>query len=312
MTEPPPLVARRRLWGYAATAALLLLAVAGGLWWHFARASAVAPSGAGELEIYMVDVGQGDAFIIQSPGGKTYIVDAGSDAEATVIPQLRQLGVTRLAAILVTHPHQDHIGGVPDLLKRYPVDTLYDCGYVHTARSYRETLRLAREKGVAYDNPQAGDVLDWDGLKIEIMHPDRPTYENLNDNSIVFLLTYGATTMLFTGDAEAAARKAILARFRNRVPAQVLKLAHHGSSNGTTGDWLELVRPDFGLISCGLDNRFRHPHQPVLDLLRQRDIATFRSDRQGTVRLVSDGQRWTVAALGKTAGRLPSDAGAEQ
>jgi len=305
-----PKTTRNRRWLWLAVALFAVAGCAAGGWYWWQRGLAGAADGS--LAVYVVDVGQGDAFIIQTPGGKTYVVDAGSDAEATLIPELRALKVARLAAVMVSHPHQDHIGGVPDLLKSYPVGTLYDCGYRHTSRSYRETLKLVKEKRINYVTPRAGDRYDWDGAAVEILHPDRADYDNLNDNSIVFRLTYGSSTMLFTGDAEGKAREAILRRFRNRVAADILKLAHHGSTNGTTADWLQLVAPRQAIICCGVGNHFGHPHPPVVQMLKQNSVTALRTDLQGTIKLVSDGERWTVTPLGKSDARLPDDADAEQ
>lgn len=262
-----------------------------------------AATTAGKLVVHMIDVGQGDGFILRTPGGRTYLVDAG-EADP-VIAYLKKLGVTSLDGIMMSHPHQDHIGGMPAILEQFPCKVFYDPGYAHTSGTYRKILRLLQQKQVPYVNPKAGDILDWgDGVKVEIVHPDQPAYENINNNSIVCRVTWRNSSILFTGDAEVEARAALLPRFRAQVRAQVLKVCHHGSYNGTDREWLEAVAPKFALISCGRGNHYGHPHDPVIRLLHSAGIVTYRTDLQGCVTMAADGSQWQATVEGTTYDRV--------
>lgn len=285
-SAPPPVVAAGNLAGEL-----------------FGPRAAAAAATAGKLVVHMVDVGQGDGFIVQTPGGRTYVVDAG-DA-AAVIAYLKKLGVASLDGIMMSHPHQDHIGGMPAILDQFPCRVFYDPGYPHTSGTYRKILRLLEQKHIPYVNLKAGDVLDWgDGVKVEVVHPDQPTYENINNNSIVCRLTWRASSILFTGDAEGEARAALLTRYRDRVRAQVLKVCHHGSYNGTDREWLDAVAPEIALISCGRGNHYGHPHGQTMQLLESSGIAIYRTDQQGCVTLAADGTRWQATVEGTTYDRV--------
>lgn len=246
------------------------------------------------LMVKVVDVGQGDGIVIRTPGGRVYVVDAGPRAGA-LVPCLEALGVEEIEAVLLTHPHSDHYAGIPAILERWPVKTFYDPGVPHTSAGYARLLKTVLERDIDYVNPRAGDVYDWgDGVRVEILHPDSPAYGNLNDNSIVFRLAFDATTMLFAGDAELAAHRAVLARHRDRLASDVYKVGHHGSHNATTAEWLDAIRPRTAVISCGLSNQFGHPRAAVVDLLRERGIQILRTDFMGGVTLVSNGTNWTA------------------
>jgi competence protein ComEC len=249
----------------------------------------------GRLMVKVVDVGQGDGIIIRTPGNRFYLVDAGAHANA-MLPWLEKLGVREITAMMLSHPHHDHYAGMPQVIARYPVKTFYDAGVPHTSAAYRRLLESLLDKNIDYVMPRAGDVYDWgDGVKAEILHPDSPVYRNINDNSIVFRLTFGSTSMLFTGDAEVAAQRAVLATRPEKLRADIYKVGHHGSHNATSADWLAAIRPALAVISCGLSNQYGHPHAVVMELLHGRNIRILRTDLMGSVTFVSDGVSWSSA-----------------
>jgi len=249
---------------------------------------------AGKLMVKVVDVGQGDGIIIRTPEGRFYLVDAGPYAQG-MNPWLEKLGVTSIDGLLLSHPHNDHYAGFPAILERWPVKTFYDVGGAHPSRQYAAILATILDSGIAYMQPRAGDSLDWGkGVCIEILHPDSPVYGNLNNNSIVFILRYGSTSMLFAGDAEEAAHQAMLASRPDRLKADIYKVGHHGSDNATTAAWLDAIRPRTAVISCGLANRFGHPKPATIALLHERNIPILRTDFMGTITLISDGHSWST------------------
>ncbi|MEW5693155.1 MAG: GYF domain-containing protein [Candidatus Hydrogenedentota bacterium] len=247
------------------------------------------------LVVTMVDVGQGDGFIIVTPSKKVYIIDAGTNSTTTMIPYLGKLGITNIEAVIMSHPHTDHIGGIEKILLNFPVKEVYDPGYPHTTAVYKKLLELILNKGINYINPRAGDEYTFaDNIRVQIFHPDRPEYSNINNNSIVCKLTYNKTSILFTGDAEEMAEKIMLNKYGDQLRADVLKVGHHGSTTSTTEEWLSRVQPKIALISCGVGNSYGHPHTEVIERLGMRNIEIYRTDLMGFVILRSDGMKWSV------------------
>jgi len=257
------------------------------------------PRTSGQLQITMIDVGQGDGFVIRTPSGKTYIIDAGNSSSRSMIPYLHKLGVTEIEGIMISHPHQDHIGGIDELINEFPIKKLYDPGRAHTSRTYRSILQLALANNIEYIEVRAGDLYHWDdGVDVEVFHPTNPEEGGINNSSIVCRLSYGTNSILFTGDAEVAAENQILTRYRTEVASDVLKVGHHGSHSSTSEAWLAAVRPEIGLISCGLGNSYGHPHHETIENLKQAGVTSYRTDQVGIVTLYSDGKNWQTTIEG--------------
>jgi competence protein ComEC len=286
-------------WLAAAGAALVVLgagpAVAG-----------VVGEGRGRLELHFLDVGQGDATAIRTPGGRWVLVDAGpADArfdagERRVLPFLRQHGARRIEALILTHPHLDHIGGAPALLRALPTGALIEPGYVTGSPVYLEVLRAAEERGVPWRAARSGRVLEIDGVRFEFLWPDPETLDvvhDANEISSVVLVRFGGFAALLTGDAYAAQEAVLAHRHGATLRAQVLKAGHHGSRTSTSNPFLDAVQPDLVVISAGRRNRFGHPAPEVLGELRARSIPIARTDHSGTITVVAErGQppRWSV------------------
>lgn len=245
----------------------------------------------GKLYVIFVDVGQGDGIIILTPSRKCYVVDAGLRG-AEMIFYLKKLGIEQIEALIMTHPHNDHIGGIPNLLYNFKIKLCYDCGMPHSAKIYKKILDMISEKKIKYEILKAGKTLNWDkNVKIEIFHPDGSNYDNINNYSIVFKLTYGSTSFLLTGDAENEAREKIMKKYKSRLKANVLKAGHHGSHNGIDEIFLKAVKPKHCVISCGLNNHFGHPHKDALILLEKNKVNILRTDMSGNIFFESDGKK---------------------
>ncbi len=259
-----------------------------------------APAAGELLTVLFLDVGQGDATLIRSPGGQTMLIDGGngaSDADDVILPALQAWGSDRLDVMVITHPDQDHIGGLSRVIELVPVGKVVLTGQVHTTQTYERLLIAIRDNELPAVRARGETSLDFDpALTTSILGPTDALVESddTNNASIVVRMTYGAITFLFTGDAEETEETVIL-RDGADVQAQVLKVGHHGSRSSTSPDWLQAVSPEVGIISVGEDNPYGHPHPEVLDLLSQFGVRVYRTDRQGTITVVTDGTSYQVS-----------------
>jgi len=254
----------------------------------------------GVLELVVLDVGQGDAALLRSPGGRWVLVDAGPrtrtfDAGARIVlPYLRRRGVEALDLLILTHPDMDHVGGAASILEEFPVGAILDPGVATGTEVFLDALEAAQGRGVPWHVIDAGDSLKLDGMALRVLAPEAReedgAEEDKNAFSLVLEVRYGAFTALLTGDAPAESEERFLLRLRSpRI--QVLKVGHHGSSTSTTRELLERTNPEVALISVGRRNRFGHPDPGVLARLRGAGARVFRTDLEGVlvVRARQDG-----------------------
>lgn len=276
----------------------------------FAGAAAVVgPSLQGRLEggrlrVYVLDVGQGDAIAIATPGRHWLLVDAGPNVNgfdagrSRVVPFLRRHGVRRLEAWLVSHPDLDHVGGGPAVLRALDVSHVVGPGWITGQVGQLRVLRELARDSVRWIRGVAGARLAVDEVTLRFLHPEAGGdlgAGSTNDISIVFLLEYAKFRMLFTGDISAVAERELLERHRGEIRATVLKVAHHGSATSTSRPFLEAVNPELAVISVGQPNRYGHPAPEVMYRLAADSIVVRRTDRDGTVFLEVDRDgRWRV------------------
>ena len=249
--------------------------------------------GNGKLEVLFFDVGQADSILIKSPDDKIMLIDAG---ERETKEDLRQMlienGVQKIDVLVGTHPHSDHIGGMQYIVENFEIGAVYMPKVAHNTQTYEKLLKSIQKKGLKITAARAGKIISFGSeLTTEIIGPVSDEYEEMNDYSVVIRVNYGQTAFLFTGDAEKPAEEDMIRNTPNQLKATVLKAAHHGSSTGTTEDFLELVDPQFVVISCGTDNKYGHPHDETLELLAEHSITTYRTDELGSILAVSDGQK---------------------
>ena len=257
------------------------------VWQLFPQAKLPPPTG---LRITFLDVGQGDSALLQVPEG-AILVDQGPP-EANVARQLRGLGVRRLAAVVLTHPQRDHIGGAEDVIRRLAVDRVLDPRLGVSGPYERAALAAAAERGVEVAETRAGDAFRLGRLRLRVLWPDRagsPT-EDPNLLPIVILATYGEVDALLTADAETEVTARLLSQH-----VEILKVAHHGSADPGLASELRELRPAIAVISCGLGNDYGHPRPSTVAALRASPgLSLFRTDEDGQVVVESDGRRISV------------------
>lgn len=268
----------------------------------------------GVLRVTALDVGQGDANLVELPDGAAWLVDAGGmvgnpidTGAAVVLPVLRNKRRTRLDVVVLTHPHPDHFGGLAAVLRGVEVGELWDSGQGEAegaGPAYAALLELARKRRIPVRRPAelCGHPRRHGAATIELLAPC-PGFvpgRGPNDNSLVLRVTLGERAVLLTGDAEALEEADLVARYGRTLRADYLKAGHHGSRTSTGEPLLELVQPSWATLSCGVRNRFGHPHAPTVERLLTHDVQTFRLDRSGSFEWTTDGH-----GVGVRLGMLP-------
>ena len=252
------------------------------------------PSEDSTFEVHFIDVGQADSSLIICDG-QAMLIDAGNPGcEDIVVPYLQELGITHLTAVVATHPHADHYGGLPGVLREVEFDTFYSSFRLHPSGSFNSLVNyVAYSRGKEVTVPEQGQYFYLGSAKVTFLGPVHTDYEDLNDTSLVFRVDYGEVSFMFTGDMERVAETDLLESGVN-VKADVLKVGHHGSYSSTSYRFLREVAPKYAIIQCGRDNEYGHPHYDPLSRLRDAEVELYRNDLQGhVVCRVTDGKNIT-------------------
>jgi competence protein ComEC len=284
----------RALGGIAGAALVALVVV------EVQARSAGAPTG--ELRVSILDVEQGDSALIDFPDGKVMLIDGGGfvgspvdPGERVLLPLLRARRRTSLDVVVLSHPHPDHFGGLGIVANKIPVGEFWDTGQGRSEGAgpvYAELLRTLSQKGVPVRGPsELCGTRRFGGAELDIVGPCPAVVpnRNANDNSWVFRIRYGKRAVLFTGDAEQEQEHELLGRSSELLRADLLKVGHHGSRTSTSPAFLAAVQPSFATLSCGVRNRYGHPHQVTLDTLSEHAVHALRLDVTGGVEWVTDG-----------------------
>jgi competence protein ComEC len=247
----------------------------------------------GHLHVAFLDVGQGDAIFVETPGGRQVLVDGGRYPSRLLNQLSRQMPFwdRSLDVVIATHPDEDHIAGLVTVVERYQIDHLITNGVEPDGIPiYEALLSAAATRTTVVHNTRAGEIFDLgDGVRLEILHPDESfRHDGQNEASVVARLIYGELTVLLTGDAEAAAEEAMLNGGRV-LEAVVLKAGHHGANTSSGEPFLTAVRPRYIIISAGRENSYGHPHAAMLGRAGEIGAVIMRTDELGTIELISDG-----------------------
>jgi competence protein ComEC len=253
------------------------------------------------LTVTVIDVGQGDAILMEFPSGKHLLVDSGpisqrfNSGEKTVVPLLKRMGISKIDYFVITHPHSDHIGGAESVIKSLRVDSLFMGSLDSTNREVRNLLECAQTRNVGLKEIRAGNQIFIDpNVRIYTLHPtqSRSAEKKFNNSSVVLKILYGNASMLAVGDAEVEVEHKLILRYKELLSNDILKVGHHGGLSSTSEEFLNIVHPQKALISVGNHNKFRHPSSFTIKRLMAHAIEIERTDKSGAIILENDGNQW--------------------
>lgn len=243
--------------------------------------------GQGNMAVHFIDVGQGLAILVQS-GGENLLYDGGNRSHADeVVQYLKNQQVETINYMISSHYDEDHLGGLVKCLDNFEVGHVLGSDYVHTSDLFNTFMNTATAHAIIVEYPSVGDTYEFGTGSFTVMAPDGIS-QNSNDNSVVIRLVNGNNSFMFMGDAEETSEQDMISTGMN-LDCDVLSLGHHGSASSTSWDLLEAASPSWAVISCGLNNSYGHPAAETMGKLSDMDIPVFRTDDQGTVIALSDG-----------------------
>lgn len=244
-----------------------------------------------QLQVHFIDVGQGDAILLDLD--ETEVLIDGGDRSPSVTVYLQDYVDGTLEVMIATHPHADHIGGLIAVLDAFDVEEIWLNGDTSTSNIYADFMDRVGVEGAEVKEATRGDTIVVDGLNFNVLHPVEPLFDDTNNNSIVLMLSYGDIDFLFTGDAEAEAEASIIA---TGVPAdiEILKVGHHGSRSSSSQAFLNIVQPEVAIYMAGVGNRYGHPHAETISALKNIGAEVYGTDTHGTIVVMTDGDEYTI------------------
>lgn len=243
----------------------------------------------GLFTVHYIDVGQGDATLIKSPKGEYMLIDSGTgDSINYLLKYLSDCDVSSLEYFIITHPHEDHYGGANDIIESIPIENFVILGEFADTYPYNNFCKML-DNNTKIHFAKRDDKFTFDDCAyFSIISPEWADFEDYNESSLAFNIKFGATSFLFTGDAESSSEREMLFRGYD-VSANVYKAAHHGSSTSNTKAFVEAVNPEYAVFSCAKDNSYGHPHKEVKELFESLGIKMFSTADIGDIVFVSDG-----------------------
>lgn len=245
-----------------------------------------------ELNVYFLDVGQGDATLFVAPDA-TLLIDTGRHDRNDVVPHLRSLGVTSIDVVAITHAHADHIGQLDRVLGSFSVGEVWMSGTPHTTLTFDRAITALERSDANYEEPRAGDTTTVGSLVVEILNPVRLSGD-IDADTLAMRVSYGSVSFLFTGDMEASHEAAMVARAGGSLPSTVYQVGHHGSGTSTSAALLAAVRPEVAIYSASATNQYGHPHAEVIHRLNSAGIDVYGTAIHGTVTVITDGSSYRI------------------
>ena len=239
----------------------------------------------GELKLHMIDVGQADCFLFIQ-GDKAALVDCGTRTTGKeAVKYIKGLGITKLDYVFGTHPHDDHMGGMYDIITNFEIGNIIlpkvEAGQV-TTNWYIKLMKEIADGNYTVEYSKTGNEYQLGDATMEILWQSEGTQNNVNNYSNIIKISFGDMDVLMTGDAETEIEEEVL-RSEAEIDAEILKVGHHGSDTSTSEEFLNQVDPDYGLISCNVGNKYEHPTKSTMEKLQQREVEVYRTDECGTV-----------------------------
>ena len=245
------------------------------------------------LKVSFLDVGQADSILINA-NNKYMLIDAGNNEDGEkLVTYLKSLGIEKFDYVVGTHAHEDHIGGMDNIIDSFDIGTFYMPDVITTTKTFEDVLDSLEKKNLNFDTPQIGSTFDLGKTKIETIYVGNDS-KNLNDSSIILKLAYGNISFLFTGDTESDIEKTLL---NKDIESDVLKVAHHGSNTSSSNAFLKKVNPKYAIISVGAGNSYGHPKSVILDRLEKLGTKIYRTDELGTIIVTTDGEKIEVSNI---------------
>ncbi len=252
------------------------------------------PSAEENFQMHFIDVGQALSVLVECDG-QFMLYDGGNvDDGSLVVSYLQNQGVEELQYVFCSHAHEDHVGGLAAALAYFPANHVYSPVTEASTKCFQNFIKYTQQQGLQVEVPAVGTVWQLGSATVQLLGPIKQ-YNDTNDTSLVLRIDYGSTSFLLTGDMESDAERDLVESGAN-LKADVLQVGHHGSSTSSSYIFMNAVLPEMGIISCGANNKYGHPHEETLSILRDAGVDTYRTDLLGTITIGSDGSNYTVSS----------------
>ena len=245
------------------------------------------------IKVTFIDVGQADSILIETNNQKM-LIDAGNTEDGEkLVNYFKGLGINEFNYVIGTHAHEDHIGGMSDIINNFKVDRFLMPDVITTTKTFEDTLDALNSKSIKFETPSIGDTYSMDDAIIKVLYVGTDE-DNLNNDSIVLKINYKNVKFLFMGDATTSVEKEIM---NDDLKADILKVGHHGSNTSTSSDFLKKVKPSYAIVSVGLNNTYNLPSSKIIDRLKKQNISVYRTDESGTINVTSDGDKINIETV---------------